>query len=1277
MTTICFDISALELYVPLLHGATVVLAMKEQVQDPLQLAEIITKQQITIMQATPTLWQMLVAYSPQTLNGLHVLVGGEALSIQLATSLQEVGAIVHNMYGPTETTIWSTMMPIEKSLIQMPSLGKPITDTQLYVLDTMLQPVPVGIVGELYIAGEGVARGYHQRPTLTAERFVANPYGAVGSRMYRTGDLVKWNEDGTLQYISRADHQIKIRGFRIETGEIEAKVADQHGVEQAFAIVREDVPGDKRIVVYVVGSAKEENIIAALKCQLPDYMIPAHIVFLEKMPMTNNGKIDRKQLPKPTMNSHEKRAAKNHTEEVICTLFEEVLSVSTVGVDEDFFQLGGHSILATQLLLKIRATFQVDLSIAAIFENPTVEELARYVETADKAPTVLGTSINRTDRLPLSYNQRSLWFLYQLEGPSATYNIPLVYTFERPLILEKFTRAVQEVVNRHSILRTKYPAEDGIPFQQIVDEPVKIEVLHVENEHLQQAIETATRYAFDLQHEVGFKVTIINDHIVVVNMHHISSDGWSLATFTQDLERAYHEGNLSPLDVHYYDFAIEQLEKLSRERLEQRELVYWTKQLQDIPDEIELIRDRKREPLLQVHGESFTFVINSELHEELQTLARQHHVTLYMVLQTAFAALATKLGAGEDIVLGSPIAGREKEEWFDVIGMFINTVVMRTDTSGNPTFTELLKRVKDTSIQAYEHQHIPLDHLVEHLNPTRVTSRHPLFQIMFALQNTPQPAIQLEGNTAEIKLHTVGLAKFDLSIEMRELFNEGQANGIEAIIEFRKDLYDLDTVEMLMHRFVMVLEQLNSNPTIETLNIVTEEEHRQAIVDWNTKEVKTAPSTIVDLFEAKVREFPDRKAVTYNGESLTYEQLNKKSNQLAHYLITQGVKAESYVALLLPRSIDMLVSILAVLKTGAAYVPIDPSYPEERIEYIMEDAQPVCFITQKDVSYSIESGQAIKVNLDHFWFEAYDEANVTDVQRLAPLCPLNAAYIIYTSGSTGRPKGVIVPHQNVIRLLNATDQWYHFNEGDVWTLFHSYAFDFSVWEIWGALLYGGELVIVPHEVSRSPKAFLQLLVDQKVTVLNQTPSAFYQLMQQDREHSDIGQQLSLRYIIFGGEALDLKRLQDWYSRHSDTEPTLINMYGITETTVHVSYLELSESVTDTHANSLVGTAIPDLQVYVLDEQFKPVPPGVIGEMYVAGEGLARGYLGRKALTAERFIANPYGVAGSRMYRTGAAVPSLRTRDGAPKRTSRFGPGPRQPSPDSDLRAGGRGRDPPA
>lgn len=820
ITTISFDISALELYLPLLYGASIHLATKEQVQDPVMMQSLIQQQNISIMQATPTVWQMMVQYAKDALNGLTVLVGGEALSKSLALALLEAGATVHNMYGPTETTIWSTYTEIRPQ--DAPSLGTAIDRTDIYVLDAMLQPVPIGVVGELYIAGDGLARCYHNRPSLTAERFVAHPFTA-GKRIYRTGDLVVWQEDGSLHYVSRADHQVKIRGFRIELGEIENALEEITSIEQAVVIIREDQPGHKQIVAYVVGNETEEQCRLQLGERLPDYMVPAHFVFMETFPLTNNGKVDRKELPQPHVSIIAKVKPTTHTEETICTFFENILNLKSVGIDENFFQLGGHSLLATKLLLALRKTFAINLSISVIFNQPTVKELAQAVDKAKKKTLAVIDRL-QVEKIPLSHAQRSLWFIQQLEESSASYNIPLVYTSEQQIDVLKLIKSIGKVAEKHAILRTIYPAVDGVPYQLIIDDSPKVLIEEVNPEEVPAQINACTRYAFDLKQEPGFRVTLINLNTLVVVFHHISADGWSLATFTEDLQLAYEGHELEPLTIQYHDFAVWQQ---THGVYTDDNINYWKEKLKHVPDEIELVRDGKRQLQVKPTSETLTFTIDSALHRQLQQLAKDEQATLYMVLQSGFLALMTKLGAGEDLILGSPMAGRDQEELLANVGMFINTVAIRTDTSGDPRFTKLMERVKQTSIEAMEHQYVPFDHIVETLKPTRVPSQHPIFQIMFALQNTPQPSLVMEGQNADIQLHTVGQPKFDLNIEMREVYLAEQPNGIEVQVEFRTDLYEAKTVTALMERYVIVLQQALHNLAISELNVLLEQEQEK------------------------------------------------------------------------------------------------------------------------------------------------------------------------------------------------------------------------------------------------------------------------------------------------------------------------------------------------------------------------------------------------------------------------------------------------------------------
>lgn len=1238
-TTISFDISILEFYVPLLQGAKLVIATEDIVHDPLLLAQAIQTNSITIMQGTPTLWKMMVRHAPEALNHLYILVGGEALAISLANDLQACGAKVRNMYGPTETTIWSTSQVVDAIVEEMPALGKPLSQTQLYILDAHLQPVPVGVIGELYIAGQGVTRGYHHRSALTAERFIANPFGGPGSRMYRTGDLVAWNNSGTLDYISRADFQTKIRGFRIELGEIERKLEELDTIDQALVMIHLDKMEQQQLVAYVTGkSIHPEEIKEKLAKTLPDYMIPMFIMLIEEFPQTNNGKVDRKQLPSPHWIEQEYVEPKTNIEKALCQLFSEVLGVDRVGITDDFFALGGHSLIATELIVKIRKMYNVNLSIASIFEASSVQKLALMLDNYDDILPAIKKK--RGIESSLTAAQKRLWFVEQLEGPSAVYNIPLVITFQSLINETSLKDALEQVVQKYSILRTLYITKNDDPKQIILSKShIQWERKEITSEKLASEKIKAARHPFCLETDTSLYTTVLNVdhqyHVVIFTFHHISIDGWSLSTFLKEVENAYHQLIIQDEPLQYSDYTlwqeeVFQLPMRGYASLLEKERNYWQQQLLDLPEELNLPYDFKRPKQPSVTGDSIQFLIKPELHVQLQKLAQAHEVSLFVILQAAFAIMLTKLGAGEDIPIGSPVAGRSKTEIQEMIGLFINTVVFRIDTSGNPSFKELVQRIRQMNMEAYQNENIPFDQLVELHNPTRLTGRHPLFQVMFALQNTPEMNITLDDQNGEAQIISAKTSKFDLTIDMREKHLHDEPQGIEMMAEYRTDLFKQQTIEKMLIRFNKILEQIvqNSQNNISKYSILLDGEFEEITNAWNPKTPELKATSIVKRFEDMVERYPDHVAVKMGQEAITYRSLNEKANQFAHYLEKKGVGREDYVAIIMSRSVELVVAIIGILKTGAAYVPIDPSYPEDRIQYIVQNTKPSLIISEE--IQQVSTFTTVVWNDKEF---LHDLSKQSISNLSISIHPKQAAYVIYTSGSTGVPKGVIVPHQNIIRLLDATNDWYHFNESDCWTLFHSYAFDFSVWEIWGALLFGGKLVVVPFETSRAPEQFLDLLVQEKVTVLNQTPSAFYQLIEVDANNRT-DKELFLRYVIFGGEALSFDRLKKWYQNHSEQDPQLINMYGITETTVHVSYQKIEQKLLDGDNQSLIGTAIPDLKIYVLNEWLEPVPPGVIGEMYVAGSGLARGYMGRSALTAERFIANPFGDSGTRLYRTG-------------------------------------------
>ncbi|ACY97456.1 non-ribosomal peptide synthetase [Thermomonospora curvata] len=1025
----------------------------------------------------------------------------------------------------------------------------------------------------------------------------------------------------------------------------------------------------KKLVAYVVpapgAQIDPEELRAFVREHLPETMVPAAVVMMDDLPLTPNGKVDTKALPKPdlTVTAEEHRAPRTPREEILCGIFADLLGLPQVGIDENFFALGGDSLLAMRVVSRVRATLGAELPIRALFTAPTVAELAALLgEEGSGAARPPLVAAERPEIIPPSYAQQRLWFLNRFEGPSATYNVPVALRITGRLDPAALQAALGDVVERHESLRTVLPDSGGTPRQLVLDPAAarpELQVVQTTEEELPMHLASAAGHPFDISAEPPLRAhlfTLAPDrHVVLLLMHHIAADGWSMAPLARDLITAYAaraEGRApgwDPLPVQYADYTLWQQKLLGSEddpsSLISRQIAFWKETLADLPEEIALPADRPRPAEASYRGGTVRFHLPAALRDRLQEVARATGASPFMVAQAAFAALLTRMGAGTDVPIGSPIAGRTDEALDDLVGMFVNMLVFRTDTSGNPTFRELVARVRETDLAAYANQDVPFERLVEVLNPPRHLGRHPLFQVGLTFQNNPRARLELPGFTAEPEPLHAGTARFDLLMVLTET-----DDGLEGELEYALDLFDPSTAEDLAARFERFLAALLADPDapIGSVELLSEAERRTILTDWARGTAQAAQdaqgsvfadllgvdaasvierATIPVLFEAQVLRAPDAVAVTFEGAHLTYGELNAAANRLARLLRERGAGPERFVALALPRSAELVVAIVAVLKAGAAYVPIDPDYPADRIAYMLQDSRPVLAVTTAEAAGVLPESMP-KVLLDEHTLADYSAENLGDVG----LRPDNPAYVIYTSGSTGRPKGVVIPHRNVVRLLASTEQWFGFGPDDVWTLFHSYAFDFSVWELWGPLLYGGRLVVVPFLTSRSPEDFLKLLAREKVTVLNQTPSAFYQLMAADRDNP--GAELALRYVIFGGEALELGRLEDWYSRHADDAPVLVNMYGITETTVHVSYIALDSFYCASAPGSVIGTGIPDLRLYVLDERLQPVPPGVIGELYVAGAGLARGYLNRPGLSAERFIADPFGEPGSRMYRTG-------------------------------------------
>ncbi len=1266
-TATTFDVSLWGWFLPLRAGATLVVATHDGHRDPVYVAETIARHGVTLTDFVPSMLTVFAAHAPAgTCSTLrHVFVIGEALPPETVDAFRRVSdAAVHNLYGPTEAAVSVTYWPAGDERQSVP-IGVPEWNVRVYVLDGRLHPVPVGVPGELYLAGGQLARGYVGRPDLTADRFVADPAGAPGARMYRTGDLVRWRRtaggEPVLDYIGRTDFQVKFRGQRIELGEIETALLAQPTVGQAVALVVPTATGEQ-LVGYVVpapGAAVESaQLLGAVKEILPAYMVPSALVALDAFPLNASGKLDRKALPEPVFETRGFRGPRTPVEEIVAGIFADVLGLTRVGLDDDFFTLGGNSLVATQVAARLGAALDTKVAVRVLFETPEVEALAARLESeVGRTGRVALRPRPRPEVVPLSLAQQRMWFLNRFDPDSAVNNLPLAIRLRGDLDVGALRAAIDDVVFRHESLRTVYPEVDGVARQVVLptaDPAAGLEPTPVSEADLAAAVAAEIGAGFDVTTGVPLRLRLFRlserEHVLVVVLHHISGDGFSMGPLTRDVMLAYaaraagREPDWAPPAIQYADYALWQREVLGAEddprSVLAQQLGYWRRTLSGIPDQLDLPADRPRPPVASNRGAVAGFSVDAGTHAALTALARGHGVTLFMVVHAALATVLARLSGTEDIVIGTPVAGRGEAELDDVIGMFVNTLVLRTPVGPGDTFAALLARVRETDLEAFGHADVPFERIVEVLDPERSQARHPLFQIALSFQNLARTRLELPGLAVEPVDFAFDQAKFDLQVTVSDVVAEGGApGGLSVALTYATDLFDAGTMEAFAQRFTRVLAAVAADPAtvVGDIPLLPDEERAVVLEAWNAPGTRAAGETLVDRFQAQAGRTPDAVAVTAGDRSLTYGELASRVNRLARTLIDRGVRPDSLVAVALPRTEELVVGLLAVLQAGGAYLPLDLTYPADRLEFMLADAAPVCVLVSGTDREALPDTAVEVIDVSALDLSAVPGAPVGDDERRAPLRVDNLAYVIYTSGSTGRPKGVQVPHRTVLELFENTWPAFEFDERDVWTMFHSYAFDFSVWELWGPLLYGGRLVVVDHYTSRSPEDFRALLARERVTVLNQTPSAFYQLAEADRAATEHGGGETglpaLRYVIFGGEALDLRRLAGWYVRHAEDAPRLVNMYGITETTVHVSHLPLAAADAGLAA-SVIGRGIPGLGIYVLDARLQPVPVGVPGEMYVRGAQLTRGYLGRADLTSGRFVADPFGAPGTRMYRTG-------------------------------------------
>ncbi|QMS92210.1 amino acid adenylation domain-containing protein [Nostoc edaphicum CCNP1411] len=1286
VTTLAFDIAALEIFLPLIVGASLVLVPREVTLDGVQLAAAIEEHQISVMQATPATWRLLLASGWRGKKDLKILCGGEVLDNSLAQELISCSGEVWNLYGPTETTIWSAAQKL--SPCESVTIGRPIANTQFYVLDDHLQPVPVGVPGELYIGGAGVARGYWQRPDLTAERFVANPFvgeWGLGNRdwglgtgdwglgereksfplfpshpaslplfnapcpipnLYKTGDRVRYLPDGNLEYLGRLDNQVKIRGYRIELGEIEAVLNQHPEVAQAVVTVREDEPGERRLVAYVVHntphpspplakgrvrvSAGGVTIRSFLATKLPAYMIPAAIVVLEKLPLTPNGKVDRQALPNPDVNSVATTATASYTptQELLTGIWASVLGIELVEIYDNFFNLGGHSLLATRVVSQIRQVFNVEFPLRHLFETPVLANLAEVIEQSQAlnvAPAIL--PIQRSGNLPLSFAQQRFWILSQLEPDSPFYNIPLAVEIQGNIDLGILQRSFDEMVQQQEILRTTFQSVDGQPVLRIADF-CQINILAIDlqalaaNEQQQEIKDLVlllSQQPFNLEDGPLLRVQLLRlgdtRHVLLLTLHHIIADAWSMGLLVRNVVGLYHaEASRRTkeekfTDIQYVDFAYWQRQWLQGEVLEGH-LEYWRQQLADAPAMLELPTDYSRPAVQSFRGAVHRFSLSSGLTEALKQLSQRHQSTLFMTLLATLNVLLHRYTGSDDIVVGSAIANRNRVETESLIGCFANTLALRSDLSGYPTFKTLLQRVRATALGAYAHQDLPFEQLVEVLQPVRSLSHTPIFQVMLILQNLPLPELDMAGIQCQILDADSGTAKFDLTWIVSETLE-----GLSCKLEYNTDLFSASTIARLAGHLETLLEAVVANPqqSIAELPLLSAGE-KQQLVQWNqTQREYPDGQCLHELFTAQVSQIPKHTAVIWGRESLSYQELNTKANQLAHYLQSLGVQPEVPVGICVNRSLDMIIGLLGILKAGGAYVPLDPSYPQERLGLIIQNAQIQVLISQQQQLPKLPSLDIPVICLD-------TDAEAISLQNTAnpssSLTPDNLAYIIYTSGTTGIPKGVAISHRSPVTLIYWAKEVYSAAQLAGVLGSTSICFDLSVFEIFVTLSCGGSVILADNALQLP-----ELPAAGQVTLLNTVPSAARELLRLNAIPA------SVRTVNLAGEPLPKSLVQQLYQQ--STIDQVFNLYGPSEDTTYSTFTLIPK---DSNQAPTIGHPIANTQVYILDKNLQPLPIGVPGEIYLGGAGIARGYWQQPDLTAERFVANPFD--NSKLYKTG-------------------------------------------
>ncbi len=1264
-----FDFSVWEIWGALLYGGRLVIIPYYVSRSPELFYNLLYEEKITVLNQTPSAFRQLIQLeeslnNDSNLNLRFVIFGGEALDIQsLKPWFEKHGdkfPQLVNMYGITETTVHVTYRPLSIADLEQSRnvIGCAIPDLQIYILNSQLQPVPIGVAGEIHVGGAGLARGYLNQPELTSERFIFHPFNnQPKARLYKTGDLACYLPNGDIEYLGRIDNQVKIRGFRIELGEIEAVLNQHPNLKETKVITREDIPGDKRLVAYIIPTLNQNSqaeIFAQLrqylKENLPDYMIPSAFVVLEAFPLTTNGKIDYRALPAPNFSASGSNyvAPRTPTEEIFVNIWSELLKVEVVGINDNFFELGGHSLIATQVISRIRQILGLELSLQLLFESPTIAQISEQIGNREQTDHDLLVPLiearKHQEILPLSFAQQRLWFLDQLEPNSTAYYLSSTFQIQGSLNISALAQSLAEIIQRHEILHTNFVVGEGQP-TQVITHNIDFSLPIIDLQSLpdfqreieaQKIVNEEAKQPFNLAQDSLFRVKLLQlsaeSHLLLFNIHHIIFDGWSFGVLFAELEAlytAYSEGLTSvlpQLPIQYADFTLWQRKWLTGEVLASQ-LNYWKGQLGGILPILELPTDRPRPPVQTYIGATKSFILSPELTASIKALCQKEGVTLFMTLLTVFKVLLCRYSGQEDVIVGTPIAGRSRSEIEGLMGFFVNTLALRTDLADNPSFRKLLGQVRRVCLEAYTHQDVPFEQLVEVLQPERHLSHTPIFQVMFALQNAQMGELQLSNLNITALEQAIPTAKFDLTLSIEE--RNGQ---LISEWEYNTDLFDGLTIERMIGHFQVLLSGILVAPeqSIWELPLLTEKERHQLLVEWNQTEVNYPQDKCIhELFEEQVQRTPDAVAVVFENQQLTYQELNQRANQLANYLQTLGVSADKLVGLCLKPSLARIIGLLGILKAGGVYLPIDPVYPQERLRFMIEDSQVDMLLTQESLSSNLSTHSLQVVKLDADW-----EKICTKSANNLYGCVTgeNLAYVIYTSGSTGIPKGVLIEHHAIANHCQNMVEYYQLNSSDRILQFASLSFDVSLEQILSTLAVGATLILVDAKLL-TPWELHQKLIDCGLTVVDIPPVYLTQWLQSLEENNFATSINKLRLVIYGGEELPAESLKTW--QNSPLKRIgLINAYGLTETTITAITFAVPQENTpiESYTNIPIGRPLPNRKVYILDYQKNLVPIGVAGELYIGGEGLARGYLNRPELTADKFISNPFD--NSILYKTG-------------------------------------------